>query len=590
MPLSFAGKKIYRLKLAILVLFALAIPAWLLAQHGGMGGGMQSEHGGAGSDQAAVKEGELRESVHKNLDCSTCHGESEMGFSKLDEVTTCASCHEQAFSAFRTSVHADSVRKQVPQAASCVACHGSHEVQAVSSPLSPVSRMRVTEETCAKCHESPTWVETHPSIPPNVVADYRRSFHGLSAALGDQRVANCASCHSYHEILLSSNPLSTTNERNLVTTCGACHTGAGAVAATGGVPTFATGGVHYNPEITGFKIVDYIGWLYAMMITMTIGFMVTHNAIDLYGRFRERRARRRETTTETKRDAPPDPAQSSSSEAGAIIPVDAAASAIEKVLSKAAGKHSTYPRFTVNERIQHWALAASFITLVVTGFALKFGWQFPFMEAQQGALLRGWLHRAAAVVFIALSVYHAGFMLLTRRGRMNLRAFLPRVRSVKDVVCGCAACFRLGPPSVADWKNLIQMVKYNLGLATAPPAMGRFNYTEKLEYFGLVWGSTVMIVTGLVLWFETPFLNRFPYWAIELATSVHYYEAILAALSIIVWHFYFTIFNPDVFPLSRAMITGEIDREEMERNHGLELRAIDDEKVAATQGERNSKE
>lgn len=584
MPLSFAGKKTYRLKLAILVLFALAIPAWLLAQHGGgMGGGMQSEHGG--SDQAAVKERELRESVHKNLDCSTCHGESEMGFSKLDEVATCASCHEQVFSAFRTSVHADSVRKQVPQAASCVACHGSHEVQGVSSPLSPVSRTRVTEATCAKCHESPTWTETHPAIPPDVVADYRRSFHGLSAALGDQRVANCASCHSYHEILLSSNPLSTTNERNLVTTCGVCHTGAGAAAATGGVPTFATGGVHYNPEITGFKIVDYVGWLYVMMITMTIGFMITHNAIDLYGRFRERRARRREESKEIKRDAAQNPPSPAGGTGDAIIPAES-----EKVLAKAAGKHSTYPRFTVNERIQHWALAASFITLVVTGFALKFGWQFPFMEAQQGALLRGWLHRAAGVVFIALSVYHAGFMLLTPRGRMNLRAFLPRFRSIKDVVCGCAACFRLGPPSVADWKNLIQMVKYNLGLVTAPPAMGRFNYTEKLEYFGLVWGSTVMIVTGLILWFETPFLNRFPYWAIELATTVHYYEAILAALSIVAWHFYFTIFNPDVFPLSRAMITGEIDREEMERNHSLELRAIDDENAAATQGEQNSKE
>jgi cytochrome b subunit of formate dehydrogenase len=582
-----ARNKNYRLRLTVLALFALALPAWLLAQHGGRMSG-SSRHG-ANSEQAAINESELSESVHKKLDCSECHGETEMGFGKLDPVTTCAECHEQAFAFWERSVHADSVRNEMPQAASCVACHGSHEVQAVSNPLSPVSRMRVTEETCARCHESPEWTETH-SVPPQPVADYRRSFHGLSAALGDQRVANCASCHSYHEILLSSNPLSTTNERNLATTCGACHTGAGAstrvATTTGVVPTFATGGVHYNPAITGFRIVDFVGWLYVMMITMTIAFMVTHNLIDLYGRFRERRARRRETATETKRDAPPDPAQSSSSEADAIIPADAAASAIEKVPSKAAGKHSTYPRFTVNERIQHWALAASFITLVVTGFALKFGWQFPFMEAQQGALLRGWLHRAAAVVFIALSVYHAGFMLLTRRGRMNLRAFLPRVRSVKDFLCGCAACFRLGPPSVADWKNLIQMAKYNLGLAPAPPAMGRFNYTEKLEYVGLIWGSTVMVVTGLVLWFETPFLNRFPYWAIELATSVHYYEAILAAVSIVVWHFYFTIFNPDVFPLSRAMITGEIDREEMERSHALELQAIEEEDAMK---ERNSK-
>ena len=548
--MSFARDKTYPLKLAILGLFALVVPVWLLAQHGG-------EMGRRGdSAEPAVMESELRKSVHKNLDCSTCHGESEMGFGKLDPIQTCAACHEQAFDAFRTSVHAEAFDRGMPQAASCVACHGSHEVLAVSDPESPVSRTRVTEQACARCHESPTWTETHPAIPPDVVADYRRSFHGLSAALGDQRVANCASCHSYHEILPSGNPLSTTNERNLAQTCAACHTGAGAGIVRGGVPTFATGGVHRNPAITGFKIVDVAGWLYLMMITMTVGLMVTHNLIDLYGRLRQRLARPREKSKEIETVA---------SGGDVIVPAES-----EKVQAKA-GKHRAYARFTINERIQHWVLAASFITLVLTGFALVYRWQFPFLEAQQGALLRGWLHRAAAVVFIALSVYHAGFMLLTRRGRMNLREFLPRIRSVKDFVCACAACFRLGPPSRADWRDLIQMTKYNLGLAPAPPAMGRFNYTEKLEYFGLVWGSIVMIVTGLILWFETPFLNRFPYWAIELATTVHYFEAVLAALSIIVWHFYFTIFNPDVFPLSKTMITGEIDLEEMERNHALEL-------------------
>lgn len=105
-----------------------------------------------------------------------------------------------------------------------------------------------------------------------------------------------------------------------------------------------------------------------------------------------------------------------------------------------------------------------------------------------------------------------------------------------------------------------------------PPAMGRFNYVEKLEYFGLVWGSIVMIITGLMLWFEVPFLINFPYWSIELAATVHYYEAILAALSIFVWHFYFTIFNPDVFPLSKTMITGDIDKGDMERDHALGFR------------------
>ncbi len=42
-----------------------------------------------------------------------------------------------------------------------------------------------------------------------------------------------------------------------------------------------------------------------------------------------------------------------------------------------------------------------------------------------------------------------------------------------------------------------------------------------------------------------------------------------------VWHFYFTMFNPDVFPLTQAMITGEFTEEDMEGEHPEELRDIE---------------
>jgi hypothetical protein len=80
-----------------------------------------------------------------------------------------------------------------------------------------------------------------------------------------------------------------------------------------------------------------------------------------------------------------------------------------------------------------------------------------------------------------------------------------------------------------------------------------------------------MIATGLLLWFETPFLNRFPYWAIDLVTTVHFYEALLATLSLFAWHFYYTIYNPSVFPFATTMVTGRISHEDMERDHALEL-------------------
>ena len=63
MSLSSAGNKTYRLKLAILSLWTLAIPVWLLAQHGGMGG----EGEGMNSARQAAKQREINRSIHKNL-------------------------------------------------------------------------------------------------------------------------------------------------------------------------------------------------------------------------------------------------------------------------------------------------------------------------------------------------------------------------------------------------------------------------------------------------------------------------------------------------------------------------------------------
>ena len=120
------------------------------------------------------------------------------------------------------------------------------------------------------------------------------------------------------------------------------------------------------------------------------------------------------------------------------------------------------------------------------------------------------LHRGAAALFLALAVYHLGYLVLTPRGRAMVRALLPRVRRVVDLACCGGACMRLGPPSVADWRELWATLKYNLGVTRTRPAYGRFTYWEKMEYWALVWGTVVMMTTGLVLWFETPFLNLFP--------------------------------------------------------------------------------
>ena len=86
----------------------------------------------------------------------------------------------------------------------------------------------------------------------------------------------------------------------------------------------------------------------------------------------------------------------------------------------------------------------------------------------------------------------------------------------------------------------------------------------------MVWGTVIMGVTGLMIWFKMEVTRFLPRWAVDVATTIHYYEAILACLAILVWHFYHVIFDPDVYPLNRAALDGRVSREWLEEEHPLD--------------------
>jgi cytochrome b subunit of formate dehydrogenase len=85
---------------------------------------------------------------------------------------------------------------------------------------------------------------------------------------------------------------------------------------------------------------------------------------------------------------------------------------------------------------------------------------------------------------------------------------------------------------------------------------GCATYVEKIEYWAFAWGTCVMAATGFLLWFNSFALRHFPKWVTDASTALHYYEAILATLSILIWHLYTVIFDPDVYPMDRSWITG----------------------------------
>jgi formate dehydrogenase gamma subunit len=219
---------------------------------------------------------------------------------------------------------------------------------------------------------------------------------------------------------------------------------------------------------------------------------------------------------------------------------------------------------TVHERLQHAVLAISFILLVITGFMLRYPeawWVVAIRDVSSRAFVaRGLLHRLAGVVLIAAGLWHAGYLLLTPAGRRLFRDLLPAWRDLTD-----------------PWKVL----RYNLGFAPEKPRFDRFSYMEKAEYWALIWGTLLMGATGVILWFENTSIGLFTKLGFDISRTVHFYEAILATLAILVWHFYFVIFNPDIYPMNLAWLTGRVSEREMLDDHPLELERLKRDEPAA---------
>ena len=115
-----------------------------------------------------------------------------------------------------------------------------------------------------------------------------------------------------------------------------------------------------------------------------------------------------------------------------------------------------------------------------------------------------------------------------------------------------------------------QAVRYLAGFTGQKPQIGRFGYAEKMEYWAVVWGTIIMGATGLAIWFKIDVTQYLPRWVVTVATTIHYYEAVLACLAIIVWHFYHVIFDPEVYPLNTACLDGRISEEFQAHEHPLE--------------------
>jgi hypothetical protein len=122
-----------------------------------------------------------------------------------------------------------------------------------------------------------------------------------------------------------------------------------------------------------------------------------------------------------------------------------------------------------------------------------------------------------------------------------------------------------------DGRDLVDFIRYNLGLIKEHPKMTKFNFGEKFEYWAVVWGTAVMVITGFVLWNPIAVTSILPGQFIPAAKAAHGGEAILAVTSIIIWHLY----NVLVKHRNLSIFTGKLPHNQMEEEHALELERLE---------------
>lgn len=502
----------------------------------------------------------LNASVHKTNSCASCHNdltEKHPDDNIPAKSVDCARCHKQELQAYLGSVHALAAKRGGTNAPDCANCHGAHNVLALNSPDSPLNFEHITQ-TCGQCHKQES-------------QDVAASVHGQASAHGKREAATCTDCHAEHriEVLKARSPLEISRM-----VCSKCHASERINTKfrmpSDRVKTFFESyhglAVQYGSAVAadcsschGFHNVlpstDPRSTIHKDHLVQTCG--KCHPGAN------ERFALSKVHVDIATAKAGDDVGQKVSwwirkfylITIITVIGLMVAHNGLLMGRKVAARRHVDGPsvvRMDVSQRVQHAMLGVSFTVLAWTGFALKYPDMW-WAHALGSEAVRSWTHRIAGIALLLGGVYHIGYAIGSREGR----------RLVKDML-----------PAVKDARDISEQAQYLLGISPLKPRFARFSYIEKMEYWAVVWGTIIMGTTGLMIWFKMDVTRFFPRWFVDAATTVHLYEAILACLAILVWHFYSVIFDPDVYPYNRACLTGKVPHELYQEEHPLDAKVI----------------
>jgi nitrate/TMAO reductase-like tetraheme cytochrome c subunit len=169
-------------------------------------------------------------SVHGSMACVDCHADlahAELPHPDKLAKVDCATCHADEVAQYKQSAHAGARATGSDVAATCVSCHGVHDIRGKKDPESRTYHLNIAA-TCARCHGNPAIIAKGHIAIGDVASPFKDSIHGRALSRSGLLVApTCSDCHGPHDIRKKSDPASRVALANVPATCGKCHEGIG---------------------------------------------------------------------------------------------------------------------------------------------------------------------------------------------------------------------------------------------------------------------------------------------------------------------------------------------------------------------------
>jgi len=143
--------------------------------------------------------------------CVKCHGDHDIKnrvqegskISSFNIPTTCGECHSEIAEEYQESIHWIRAKQGVRESPVCNDCHSEHSIQAINVLNKRSEMRRIQENTCVSCHQNPL-LATRYGFEGSAATQYQDSYHGLAVIRGDEDAAFCVDCHTPHKILPKS--------------------------------------------------------------------------------------------------------------------------------------------------------------------------------------------------------------------------------------------------------------------------------------------------------------------------------------------------------------------------------------------------